>query len=136
MLILFILLMCGVCHANTVDTVEDAKSRASIAAATDILTTTVALSQGGYDLNPIIGTNQAMLIPMTIFKFYIINRVATSDDPDHVKKNNLNFITSLWGGAVINNFLVLVGVTSPASLMIGAVSGYMIYDKLSEKVDK
>ena len=133
MLTLFILLMCGVCHANTV---EDAKSRASIASATDILTTTVVLSQGGYDLNPIIGTNQAMLIPMTIFKFYIINRVASSGDSDYIKKNNLNLITSLWGGASINNFLVLVGVTSPASLIIGAVSGYMIYDTLSEKVDK
>ena len=117
------------------DTVEDAKNRALLSSVTDILTTAVAFTQGARDLNPIIGTNSAMLIPVGAFKFYLIDRVASSNDTDEGKKNKLNFITAVWGGASINNLLVLAGVASPATLIIGAVSGYMIYETVSEKVD-
>jgi hypothetical protein len=130
---LFILLMHGVCHA---DTVEDAKNRALISSTTDLLTTAVAFTQGARDLNPIIGTNPAMLIPVGAFKFYLVDRVASSNDTDKGKKIKLNFITAVWGGASINNLLVLAGVASPATLIIGAVSGYMIYETVSEKIDK
>ena len=125
--------MYGVCHA---DTVEDAKNRALVSSATDILTTVLAFSQGAHDLNPIIGTNQSMLIPMAAFKFYLIDRVASSNDTDENKKIKLNFITSVWGGASINNLLVFAGITAPASLIIGAVSGYMMYNALDENIDK
>jgi len=127
---LFILLMPGVCHA---DSVEDAKNRALISSTTDILTTAVAFAQGGRDLNPIIGTNSAMLIPVGVFKYYLIDRVASSNDTDEVKKIKLNFITAIWGGASINNLLVLAGVTGPATLIIGVASGFMIYETVSEK---
>ena len=125
--------MHGVSHA---DTVEDAKNRALISSTTDILTTAVAFTQGARDLNPIIGSNPAMLIPVGAFKYYIIDSVASSNDTDEGKKNKLNFITAVWGGASINNLLVLAGVASPATLIIGAASGLMIYDTISEKVDK
>jgi hypothetical protein len=125
--------MHGFCHA---DTVEDAKNRASVVSITDAVTTLVALSNGAKDLNPIIGSNPSMVIPITAFKFFVIDTVATSNDPDNVKKNKLNFITSVWGGASINNFLVLMGYTNPTCILVGIVGGYMIYNTVSDNVDK
>lgn len=133
MLTLFILLMCGICHS---DTVEDSKNRSSISAITDAVTTVIALSNGATDLNPLIGSNPNMVIPITAFKFFVINSVATSNNSDKVKKNNLNFLTAIWGGASINNFLVIAGVSNPACLLLGALGGYVIYDTVSENVDK
>jgi hypothetical protein len=127
---LLLLLIHGICHA---DSVEDAKNRAAIVSITDAVTTAVALSNGATDLNPIIGSNPGMVIPITAFKFFIIDKIATSDNTDQVKKFKLDFITSIWGGASINNFLILAGMTSPASLLLGAVGGYMIYDTVSAK---
>jgi hypothetical protein len=125
--------MNGSCHA---DSVEDAKNRAVVASVTDVLTTVVGLSQGGRDYNPLIGSNQAMLIPIAALKYYLIDSIVSSNDTDANKKFKLNIIASLYGGASVNNFLVLAGITSPASLIIGAVSGYMMYEKFSENIDK
>jgi hypothetical protein len=112
--------------------VEDAKTRASAVSIADAVTTAVALSNGARDLNPIIGSNPSMIIPITAFKFFIIDKIATSNDSDAVKKIKLDFITSIWGAASINNFLILAGVSSPASLLLGIFSGYAIYDTVSE----
>ena len=130
---IFILLMCAVVHA---DSVEDAKNRALTSAATDVATTAIALANGATDYNPIIGSNSAMLIPMTVFKFYIIDRVAKSDMSDQDKKSQLNLITSFWGGASINNFLILLGAVGPVCIMAGVASGFIIHSTLSEETNK
>jgi hypothetical protein len=125
--------MCAVVHA---DSVEDAKNRALTSAATDVATTAVALANGARDYNPLIGSNSAALIPITVLKIYLIDSIAKSDIPVQDKKAQLNFITSLWGGASINNFLVLLGATGPVCIMAGIVGGLVIHNTLSEDTNK
>ena len=130
---IFILFTYVFCHA---DPVTDAKNRASIVSISDGVTTAIALANGAKDLNPIIGSNLGMIVPITAFKFYLINKISTSDEPDELKKIKLDLITSIWGGASINNFLLLAGVSSPACLLLGAIGGYIIYDTVSENINK
>jgi hypothetical protein len=122
--------MCAVVHA---DSVEDAKNRALTSAATDIATTAIALSNGAIDYNPLIGSNRSMLLPMTLFKFYIIDVVAKSDLPEQDKKDKLNLITSIWGSASINNLLVLLGATGPVCIIAGVASIFVIHNAVTER---
>jgi hypothetical protein len=130
---LFTLFIYGVCYA---DPIEESKNRAYLVTATDAITTAIALSKGGVDLNPLIGSNQIMIVPITLLKVGIINHIASEDIPDKDKKNKLDFVTSVWGGASINNFLILLGVSGPAPLLIGAMSGYMMYGNFSETTNE
>ena len=125
---LFITITCGICHANSI---EDSKNRAMIATVTDAVTTSLVLSHGGHDLNPLIGTSQSRIVPITLAKLALIGVLATSNLPEKEKEQSLNVITSVWAGGSINNLLVLAGAANPVSLIVGTISAFVIYDKIS-----
>jgi hypothetical protein len=89
------------------------------AAALDIVTTAIGLSNGARELNPLgFGGTTAV-------KLILIPYVNSIED-EAQRKETQNFLSSILTGASVNNVLAIFGVSPVISL----TSGYMMYKHL------
>ncbi len=109
------------CFALMLPIAADAMEAPSVevAAALDIATTAIGLSNGARELNPLgfAGT--------TAVKLLIIPYINSIEDEEK-RKDSQNFLSSMLTGASANNILAIFGVSPVISL----TSGYMMYKHL------
>ena len=97
------------------------------AAAADSLTTHLALASGAHEANPLVSTSPAGLVGLFAVKWGLIELVNRSDLPLSQKQRANRVTTSLWGGAAANNLMLAVGATGPLALVVGVVSGVVLW---------
>jgi hypothetical protein len=88
------------------------------AATADVLTTAVALSRGATELNPL------GFAGSTVAKGVLLITNEYLNEAD--KKILENAASSLWGGAAVNNLLVIFGVATMIALPVGVLSMIII----------
>ena len=103
---------------------------------TDAATTIVALNGGAVELNPIITPTPTGIVAISLVKWALVEHVAQSDLED--RDDYLRIMTGVWGGASINNLLVILGASNPISILAGIIGGYLLFKQPAsdEPVDK
>jgi hypothetical protein len=112
------------CFALALPIAADATEAPSVevAAAIDVVTTSIGLSNGARELNPLgfVGT--------TAVKLILIPYINSIED-EAERKDTQNFMSSMLVGASANNVLAILG----APAVISLTSGYIIYKTLRHK---
>lgn len=98
------------------------------AAAADSLTTHLALASGAHEANPLVSTSPAGLVGLFAVKWGLIELANRSDLPPAQKQRVNRVTTTLWGGAAANNLMLAVGSTGPLALVVGVVSGVILWN--------
>ena len=97
-----------------------------LAAATDSLSTGLAIAAGAREANPLVSTSAGGLISIFLIKsagVYWIDK-----QPDNIRDFGLKFASGFWGGASINNLLIFAGMSNPVSIVGGVVGGILLYN--------
>ena len=104
--------------------ISDAAEAPSVeaAAALDIVTTAIGLSNGARELNPL------GFVGSTAVKLILIPHINSMEDETQ-RKDTQNFMSSVFVGASVNNILTIFHVAPVISL----ASGYIIYKTLRQK---
>lgn len=100
----------------------DGADHAITAAVADGVTTGVALSLGaGVEMNPLIMTSPLGLVAMTGLKIGLVKYADTLPEED--KRTAMKTSSAVWGGAAMNNLLVLLAAPGPLSVIVGLITG-------------
>lgn len=100
----------------------DGADSAITAAVADGVTTGMALSLGSaVELNPLISTSPLGLVAMTGMKIGLVKFAETLPEED--KRVAMKTSSAVWGGAAMNNLLVLLAAPGPLSVLVGLVTG-------------
>lgn len=111
-------------RARTVEQVQHkAVNNARAAAVADGVSTALALSTGAVETNPLIGTSPLALLALTGAKIGLVNFAKTL--PEHERRTVLKASGAIWGGAAINNLLVLMAAPTPVAVVAGVVAGVL-----------
>ena len=95
-------------------------------ALTDGLTTTVALvGKIAEEKNPLIGGSIIGVLLVTALKFRLGTYTEQMAEPERTKSQAV--LGALWGGATVNNLLVIAQVASPAPILAGLVAGLWVW---------
>jgi hypothetical protein len=93
------------------------------AAVADGVSTGLALSASAAEMNPLISTSPLALVALTGAK---IGLVKFADRlPENQKRLVIKTSGAVWGGAAINNLMVLMAVPSPVAIAAGVAAGVM-----------
>jgi hypothetical protein len=107
------------------------------AAVADGVSTGLALSAGAIEMNPIISTSPVGLIALTGAK---IGLVKFADRlPEHDKRLVIKTTSAVWGGAAVNNLMVLMAAPSPVAIVAGVVAGVLWWrhsNRVYEQADR
>jgi hypothetical protein len=109
------------------------------AAAADGVSTGLALSAGAVETNSLISTSPVGLIALTGAK---IGLVKFADRlPENDKRLVIKTSSSVWGGAAVNNLLVLMAAPTPLAIAAGVVAGVlwwrhstMVYERADREI--
>jgi len=104
---------------------SDVPKAAMAAAVADGITTGLALAGGAVEMNPLVPTSPLGLIGLTGAKIFLVNYAKSL--PEDEKRVVLKTTTGLWGGAAMNNLMVLLGAPPPIPLFAGAIMGVMAW---------
>jgi hypothetical protein len=85
------------------------------AAALDVVTTIIALSEGHRELNPL------GLVGSTIVKIIVMPKINSIED-ETKRKDAQNFASSIWTGAAVNNIAVILGMPPIISISVGIMT--------------
>jgi hypothetical protein len=103
--------------------IERLDKNAMQAAVADGVTTGLALSGGAVEMNGLISTSPLGLVALTGAK---IGLVKFADRlPQNEKRLVIKTSSSLWGGAAVNNLMVLMSAPSPVAIAAGVVAGVL-----------
>jgi hypothetical protein len=103
--------------------VERLDKNAMQAAVADGVSTGLALSGGAMEMNGLISTSPVGLVALTGAK---IGLVKFADRlPENEKRLVIKTSSSIWGGAAINNLMVLMSAPSPVAIAAGVVAGVL-----------
>lgn len=108
----------------------DAEETAQAAAVADGASTAVVLAAGAIESNPIV--NSVGLLPITAVKFAIPYMVRDAEPA--TRKAVLVSASGIYGGAAVNNLLLLVGA-GPVAIVGGIVAGIWFGFNTADKVD-
>jgi hypothetical protein len=101
------------------------------AATADVLTTAVALSRGAVEFSPLGFAGSTVAKGVLL----ITNEYLNETD----KKMLENVESSLWGGAAVNNLLVIFGVVTMIAIPVGVITMIIIANmddcKMTKSVD-
>ena len=100
-------------------------------AAADSITTYIALSQGATEKNALINASPAGLLGVFLLKTGLVYYANQQEEGN--RNFFLKIMAGAWGGASVNNLLVIAGATNPVSLLGGFIFGvgaYHYQDKL------
>lgn len=104
---------------------------AKVTALADSLTTYGVIASGGAELNPLVGTSPVGLLALVGTKLGMIEYV--NNLPPAEREEGLNTLSSLWGGVSANNVAVLLFHSSPIGMLIGGITGSMIWQSRIEQ---
>jgi hypothetical protein len=111
-------------RASTVEQVQrKALDNARAAAVADGVSTALALSTGAVETNPLIATSPLGLLALTGAKIGLVNFARTL--PEHERRTVLKASGAVWGGAAVNNLLVLMAAPTPVAVLAGVVAGVL-----------
>ena len=118
------LLLCTALYSTPVA----AEELATTAAVADTVTTLAVLANGGNEVNPLLGSNPAVIVAVGLAKIALINYIK-----DHKEyTGRINFLTGLWSVGAVNNILLLIGAATPVALVGGIAGGIVIYNHVKE----
>jgi hypothetical protein len=93
------------------------------AAVADGISTGLALSAGAIEMNPMISTSPLGLVALTGAK---IGLVRFADRlPEQQKRLVIKTSSAVWGGAAVNNLMVLMAAPTPVAVAAGVVAGVL-----------
>jgi hypothetical protein len=107
------------------DEIPNPDGNAAIAAVADGLTTSLAISAGAVEANPLLSASPVGILAVTAMKFGVTRYAQTL--PEEEKRTVLKSTTSFWGGAAVNNLLVAVAAPTPLALVAGVVAGVLAW---------
>lgn len=101
---------------------HDPQNNAIAAAVADGVTTGLALSAGGVEANALISTTPLGLVALTAMKIGLVKYADTF--PEQEKRTTLKTASTVWGGAAINNLMILVAAPPPFPIVAGMIAGF------------
>ena len=93
------------------------------AAVVDGVSTGLALSSGAVEMNPLISTSPVGLIALTGAKIGLVKYADRLPEPQ--KRVVIKTSSSVWGGAAVNNLMVLMSAPSPLAIAAGVTAGVL-----------
>lgn len=93
------------------------------AAMADGVSTGLALSASAAEMNPLISTSPVALVVLTGAKIGLVKFAERL--PEGQKRLVIKTSGAVWGGAAINNLMVLMAVPSPVAIAAGVAAGVL-----------
>lgn len=113
------------------------KRAAVTAAVADSLSTHLALQAGAIEANPLVNTSAGGLVALAGIKWALVEYVESSDMAESQKSKFKRVTTAVWGGAAINNVLLAMSASNPASLLLGIAGGIWLWNQdLDKKISE
>lgn len=112
------------------DEIDKVDNTAIQAAVADGITTGLALSSGAVEANPLLSTTPLGLLALTGAKIALVKYAETLPEQD--KRMVIKLSSSLWGGAAVNNLLVLFAAPTPVSILAGLLMGVFTWRHTGE----
>jgi hypothetical protein len=109
------------------------ESKAIAAAIADGVTTNLALSVGAVETNPLILTSPLGLVALTGMKIGLVKFAATL--PESEKRFTLKSSSAIWGGAAVNNLIVLLA-PPPFPIIAGLIMGIATWMNMGSRYEK
>lgn len=109
-----------------------AVERAASAAFADGISTMGVLSAGGIETNPIMPVSPVGILMVTAAKMGLAKWADTLPDED--RKSTLSTMSGAFGGAAVNNLLVLATAANPVALVGGLIAGVFFYNDTNDKL--
>ncbi|MDB5747934.1 MAG: hypothetical protein JWP72_2782 [Massilia sp.] len=103
--------------------IERLDKNATHAAVADGISTGLALSAGAIEMNPLISTSPVGLIALTGAKIGLLKFADRLPEPQ--KRLVIKTSSSVWGGAAVNNLMVLMAAPTPVAIAAGVVAGVL-----------
>lgn len=113
---------------------EDGKNRAMVSAVADGVTTGIALSAGAIETNPFIATSPVGLVALTGAKLGLVKYADTLPQDD--KRLTLKSTSAIWGGAAVNNVMVLLAAPPPFPIIAGLIMGIATWTHMGSEYEK
>lgn len=110
------------------------ENSAITAAIADGVTTNLALSAGAVEANPLIFTSPLGLVALTGMKIGLVKYAETL--PESEKRLTLKSTSALWGGAAVNNLMVLFAAPPPVAIIAGLVMGIATWMNMGSRYEK
>lgn len=111
---------------------RDATNQAATSAFADGISTIGVLSAGGVEMNPIMPSSPIGILMMTAAKMGLANYAENL--PDEQRAEMLRSMNATFGGAAVNNLLVLLTAGSPIALVGGLAAGILFWQDTDEKL--
>ena len=106
--------------------------RAASAALADGVSTIGVLAAGGIETNPIMPVSPAGILMVTAAK---MGMAKWADQlPEEERKSTLSSMSGAFGGAAVNNLLVLATAANPIALVGGLIAGVFFYNDTNDKL--
>lgn len=118
---------------QTLDGVEGINN-AVVAAVADGVTTGMALSAGALELNPLMPTSPIGLIAVTGVKIGLAKYAETL--PEAEKRLTMKASSAIWGGAAVNNLMVLMAAPPPIPVIVGLVTGFATWMHMQSQYEE
>lgn len=109
----------------------DAEQDTQVAAVADGVSTAAALASGAIESNPLV--NAAGLLPITAVKIALPYLVRDAEPA--TRKTVLVGGSGIWGGAAVNNLLIVAGATGALPIIGGVLAGIWFAMSTADKVD-
>jgi hypothetical protein len=103
--------------------IERLDKNAMHAAVADGISTSLAISAGAVEMNPLVSTSPLGLIALTGAKIGLVKFADRLPEPN--KRLVIKTSSAVWGGAAVNNLMVLVSAPSPVAIAAGVVAGVL-----------
>jgi hypothetical protein len=128
-------LLLGVALSGCAAVPRSPEARLSASAAVaDGVTTRVAISAAGAaETNPLITPTPAGLVLVTALKLGLAHRVDQAKDPE-ARRLGHNMMSATWGGASVNNLLVVAGATPAVAIVAGIGAGIALWRESDNRV--
>lgn len=114
------------------EVIQSIKKSAQIAAVGDSVSTYLALSAGGVELNPIVNTSPIGLVALAGAKLLVLDYV----DKNYVDDERVqihNSLSSVFTFASVNNLLIALSATGPVAIVGGVIAGVISYNYYDNK---
>jgi len=103
--------------------IERLDKNAMQAAVADGVSTGLALSSGATEMNGLLSPSPLGLVALTGAKIGLVKFAERL--PENDRRLVVKTESSLWGGAAVNNLMVLMSASSPVAIAAGVVAGVL-----------
>lgn len=103
--------------------IERLDKHAMHAAVADGISTSLAIAGGAVEMNPLISTSPIGLIALTGAKIGLVKYADRLPEPQ--KRLVIKTSSAVWGGAAVNNLMVLMAAPTPVAVAAGVMAGVL-----------